>query len=59
MELAPTQNGTALALTTAIAFGAFASEDGATIMAATLAASGALDVAIEIDVEADSNSPAQ
>src|SRR5215472_11489780 len=44
MSLFPYQSGGVLALTIAIALGAFVSEDGATITAATLAASNVLDV---------------
>lgn len=44
MNLFPYQSGGVLALTIAIALGAFVSEDGATVTAATLAASSVLDV---------------
>src|SRR5271169_5952381 len=43
MSMTPVHGGGAIALATAIVLGAFASEDGATITAATLAASGLLD----------------
>ncbi len=43
MSMIPVQSGNAIALVAAIVLGAFVSEDGATITAATLAASSVLD----------------
>src|SRR6201981_2340401 len=43
MSMIPMQSGNVLALVAAIILGAFVSEDGATITAATLAASSVLD----------------
>src|SRR6266702_4989378 len=44
MSMIPVQSGNVIALVAAIVLGAFVSEDGATITAATLAASSALDL---------------
>ena len=44
MSMIPVQSGNVIALVAAIVLGAFVSEDGATITAATLAASSVLDL---------------